>query len=559
MTFESLENDTFKALTPKQLSELGKAIEGAIRQDDLERFLLYKLEEELRNISRQDTYPNVIFNLVKWARDHSKLRDLVIAASIENPGNPELRDFVEQHLQLLLELDSNPISSESLSSLIQLLKSINDFDGIILSASAQTLPDLDINHPDLRKQLVSNELIPAVKWLVLLELFLKRYGSNVDGQLHIVTFIQNLEILIDGASKTALTRWLHDLPGELQPAAPESSTAHQARPSDAALRNPQVHFVITVEPPEITAQTEQYSVTGYLIIRLGDDEQFTQFHVLSLSPPLSTDSDEATVSRQQTKAIFCTLQQIEKCLPDWLLQAQTAIHTQCTELQRTYQLEFRPVYDLTVEFWVPFEHLTVDADTWKIYGKPVRFKRPGLLVGQEYRVVVRSYDRFDDPDALNELTRTWQAIESLSLSSSDTPTGSRNVHHLDSWPRWAALRQQVQQQQQQVCLGLSLTCPLCLQEHKSQREDLFAWILEKGIPIALWSRCPDLADTRKAGLQQKMQTMLTTDILSQLDQLLENLKQTRNSAPEDQLTLWCDEPKRLIGLKQFRERGRLGA
>jgi hypothetical protein len=89
-------------------------------------------------------------------------------------------------------------------------------------------------------------------------------------------------------------------------------------------------------------------------------------------------------------------------------------------------------------------------------------------------------------------------------------------------------------------------------------------MLEAGVPMALWSRCSDLAD-----LSQKMHDLLTADTPCQLDQpledqLLEQIKKTRKLANDEQhlghhLAIWCDEPKRLIELKQFLEQGRLSA
>jgi hypothetical protein len=556
-------------LSSEQHAALCKALrEALIASFPSDDYLEMMLQDELTPplpIPTADTYPLRVFKLIKDATTEGRLRDLVIGASLAKPGNPELKQFIKEYLQGLIEEQPMSLpSSDLLTSLIEVLRPVADFTGIVLSAFDQTLPDIEITALNLREQLFNNELSFDLKWLILLGLLLNTYdGRDAKGQLYIVAFVHNLlQRLAPGNTQSALTQWLDQLPAELQPAVPQSKLiTSQSRPSDLALQNLQAHFLITVEPPEITAQTEQFGVNGYLITRLDDDEQFTRFHVLTLQVPASSQKsgvnsdassqEQPTLSpeaRQQTKGLFCTLQQIENYLPDWLLQAQLAIDRQCTELQARYQLEFRPVYDLTVEFWLPFEHLTAAADTWKVYSKPVRLKRRNLSIGKEYRVVVRSYDRFSDPDSLNELNRTWQALESL-----DVDAQHQQIHHLDSWNACTILQQQLQQ----ACLGLSLTCPICIQT--PEREELFAWILENGIPIALWSRCTDLSEDQKTGLKEKMQALLTADILSQLDQMLENLKQARKLADEDQLALWCDEPQRLIELKQLRERGRLRA
>ena len=77
--------------------------------------------------------------------------------------------------------------------------------------------------------------------------------------------------------------------------------------------------------------------------------------------------------------------------------------------------------------------------------------------------------------------------------------------------------------------------------------------------MALWSRSSAPTDH-----QEGMYELLTADTLSQVDQLLKQIKQTRYSADGDDhlghhLAIWCDEPKRLRELKQFLKLGRLSA
>ncbi|HBB30699.1 MAG TPA: hypothetical protein DDZ80_27045 [Cyanobacteria bacterium UBA8803] len=174
---------------------------------------------------------------------------------------------------------------------------------------------------------------------------------------------------------------------------------------------------------------------------------------------------------------------------------------------------------------------------------------------------MRSYDRFIDPDALNELNRTWQNFNDFLHKLSDMASVQQKFEQVDCWER---LKNIQQKSVNQPFPGLTLTCPLCLDQYQEQRENLFAWMLAAGVPMALWSRCCDLAD-----LQQKMDELLTADTLCQLDQLwedqlLEQIKKSRQLANDDRhlghhLAIWCDRPNRLIELKQFLETGRLSA
>lgn len=560
-------SNTVKKLTGDQFKDLSRAIEAAFPgEEPLRQMLRFHLDELLNNIPKAETYSGLIYNVVQWAETKGKLRDLVIGASLENSGNPQLQWFVQEHLQILLEVGSNPssnlLSSDALALLIQHLEEITDFENIVLPACTQTLQELDLNHPELRKQLLYNELNFYVKWLIILQLFLKNYGRNYENEWYIIKFVQKLQCRAVGASKSALNTWLTELPEELQPTQTASEqVANPCRPSNEVLKNLQAYFLITVEPPEITTQTDKFGINGYVISQVGNDNELTRFQAITLQASPDENATQTIDLRQQKKGLFCTIQQIEHCLPDWLLQVQEVIDNRCMELQTNFKLDFRPVYDLTIEFWLPFEYLAAPADTWKIYGKPVRRKLRNLVVGKQYRVVVRSWDRFIDPGALNELNRTWQNLNGFLPTSPDTEAIQPRFEHVDCWERLTAIQQQLVNPS---FLGLTLTCPLCLDQHQEQRENLFAWMLEAGVPMALWSRCSDLAN-----LSQKMHELLTADTLCQFDQLLENqlleqIKKTRKLANDEQhlgyhLAIWCDEPKRLIELKQFLETGRLSA
>jgi hypothetical protein len=84
----------------------------------------------------------------------------------------------------------------------------------------------------------------------------------------------------------------------------------------------------------------------------------------------------------------------------------------------------------------------------------------------------------------------------------------------------------------------------------SQRKDLFNLILEKGIPLVLWSRSVDLMDAQKVALKQKMKGMLKNYTFNQLEQLFKEVKKERTES--NKLAIWCDEPERLKELKKFR-------
>jgi Trypsin-like peptidase domain/Effector-associated domain 1 len=56
-----------------------------------------RLSEQLQNISSEvKPVPQVAHDLINWAQSRGRVTELVIGASAENPGNPELKAFADQ-------------------------------------------------------------------------------------------------------------------------------------------------------------------------------------------------------------------------------------------------------------------------------------------------------------------------------------------------------------------------------------------------------------------------------------------------------------------------------
>ena len=562
------ENENFKELTLKQVKALDKALQKAIpSEEDLERVLLYQLEVKLSNIPKADTYKGLIFNLIKWAQANGNIRRLVIGASLDNPGNGSLTTFIKNNILSLLTLEPiTDLSGENLSELTDILQ-CKDFPiDSMLQAASHNLPEFEVNEElELRENLEDLEISHPLKWLMTLEYYLKTCaGSNDDGIPFIVIFIKNLqEYLTDKRFQESLQTWLMSLPAEVQPEPEdEPQKSIEDRPDDELLRALKISFAVVAEYPRITGDANQYSVKAYVITRLGDGTTLPTKPIKPIElripdksgkTPSAEPSEAINKAEQgQTTDLLCTLEDIETYFPDWLLQVQPIIEQQCTNVVNSYGLEERPTYDLIVELWLPFDELAAPVEAWKIYGKPVRRKKRNLELGQDQQVVIRSYDRLDDIDALNKLRMVWSKPVADATSSK---TVSRS-QHLDCWTKFSKLQASKQAMQMEL-LALSLSCQVCANQQQSQREDLFAWMLQNGISTGLWSRYDSLTEKQKESLKKRMEALLAEDISTCVDQLLINVKNARTLNQAVPLALWCDDPNRIDELRQYRERGRL--
>jgi hypothetical protein len=406
-------------LTDDQIIDLNHKLNGALgkaftEEESLNLLVKESLKTPLNKIKQNaSNYETTVDKVVEYAIAHGKVLVLVIGALQRNPSNPQLKKICKDKLLELLLID-NPtlLNNDLLVSLAQALKKITgieNFEKIVLPAFIKTLPDFDMDSDTLplREQLCNSDLSDPAKWLILLDLFLNNWGRNSNGQLYIVLFVQNLKFLTKGAVQTALTQWLDGLPELIRPVSQVSEQKiYLERPSDEALKKLQAYLVIIVEPSE-TSDSNKYMVNGYVITRLGNEKRFNTIDDISLRVPLQKD-----INKSSQESPYYTLEQIKKEFPEWLVQVMDWIGIRRDEIIDSYDLEFSlpKLPDiLTVEFWLPLEHLSAAVESWKIYSLPYRDKELGRILGEVCSVLVRSFDRFEQ-ESFDRLEGNWEEL-----------------------------------------------------------------------------------------------------------------------------------------------------
>jgi hypothetical protein len=91
---------SYLELTNIQREDLCLALTSAFpTRSALARLVNFELDVDLENVAGGETYPDVVFQLVRWAVAQGKVEVLVKGARGKNPGNPSLRAFEEQFQQ----------------------------------------------------------------------------------------------------------------------------------------------------------------------------------------------------------------------------------------------------------------------------------------------------------------------------------------------------------------------------------------------------------------------------------------------------------------------------
>jgi hypothetical protein len=543
-------------LTVGQRKSLREALISAFpKQPELELMIEDELEEDLNRITQGEAnYELVVRSLVKWAEAQGRLSDLVVGASHQNPGNPTLRSVVGDFLAALLAFESDHFAIESLESLITAIQPIEDIE-LVITCCRQTWPELHIHRPKVEQDLGNPTLSLSIKWLLILRLWIKDYRFQPDGTPCILAFVHYLRHHPNcpETQRPTLDRLLTDLQTALNYtlSAPSDSAASGIQAQE--IKVVQGYFLITVQIP-ITEEegSDRVFIKGFLAIKIdGQESQSRLVPLQDLATP-----DPADVDGGEQRGITSTLKQLEQQFPQWVHQAEEQLSAECISLEQTYKLSQRPGYKLIIEFFLPYEYLTEAVDLWQV-NRPVRRLKQMVAVGKKHQVVVRSTDRLESDELLNQLNLTWQLIESF-LQKSPTAELLRaklaTLDNLDCCELDALIYQF-----KKCFLGLKLVCPVCDPQSQAHRETIFSAVLAAGVPIALWSRRHDLPN-----LTQELESFLVLEYLRNLELLLEQVYDRRGRAltADDlgqHLALLCDEPKRLGQLNQFLRSGRLSA
>ncbi|MEM7773146.1 MAG: effector-associated domain EAD1-containing protein [Cyanobacteria bacterium P01_A01_bin.37] len=508
-------------LSPEQQYQLVDALGDAFTN---KQRLNYMLRREcgvsLNSIaSNAEIHEILVDEVVEFFLSHGKIAELVWGALRRNPQNPSMQKIIsDRRVDLFKKVG---LRDQDCEFFLTATDAITDFEDTVWPACYKTSRDFELYNPDIKEALLSKEKLRIEKWFSILECWLGRYGKNGKDQLYFAIFVQNLILMTTGATQAKLCHWLEQLPPDCEPS--KSLSAHKYNISKTL----DICFILVVSEQGITQQSSDFSVKGYLVIH-GDGPPMAQ------TVPLSLDGLEAT-----NQGALCCLNDIEAALPEWILQAREEIEKKFAELSWFWQYD----YELTIEFWLPFEHVTEAVDNWIIYGRPANHKKLDQSLGRQYRVVVRSSDRFDDFDALNDLNRNWRRYRHNKVEEF--------IHHFNCWQVFAQLKQR-------DCLGLIVGCDICQEEHLSEREDLFRWMLDEGVPLAIWSRQP-----QAEGLKEQMQELCYSKDSGKLKCISAELHKIRSKEYHtkpwsEHLAFLFDEPERLLELKSFLKSGRLG-
>jgi hypothetical protein len=514
-------------LTGEQFEQLEQALLGAYpTEDDLKRMVRIVFNRPLQAVAEGADQTARIDHLIEWAESEgNELVDLIRGAHRRKPGSDLLRAFCEAHSQDLLKdackENFSQLKADTIFGLLALPLGLIS-RSLFLEAGLLALPPGatdDSSNKDLT-DFQNQDLSLTIRFYGFLRLALGQFPKAKDGQPTVLIFARELhdQLSNDAAAKPFLADWVQR--AELEVAPP-------TRPAPARLRTRnkrgtlETSLMITVRRYNDPAKQQQegqpfqYQVEGWLY--------FDQISGLDVPRSLPKPPFNLALSETPDRlGIVCTWKQLPKRVDDFLKEANSQLRHQVKQ-----ELGYRS-YTLTLEMFLPVDYMGAAIDQWP------RTNRATPL-GLDYGIIVRFCDRIDNDERQYQISLAWDQLQDVLQS----PEGGAALHHhieapenLDQYSSWQELERRLKSK-----LGLKLCCGL--PKPQADQKGLFEAMLYGDIPVAVWSRSPNVVDSdsnpaKPLDLPQALTPYFDMDCLQHPTKLAAKLKAVRQQTWPDQ-------------------------
>ncbi|MEA5500327.1 VMAP-C domain-containing protein [Limnoraphis robusta] len=349
----------------------------------------------------------------------------------------------------------------------------------------------------------------------------------------IIEFVRQLSLddRIELSIRQELESWLQTEAENLKIKLPSLS---ESKPSNLSNQVTQSYLMVTLE--NHPSKNNQFLMNAWLL----PDETSPKDLI-----PLDLDDNK------EQKGVECTLNEAPQKLDKF-------IRLSCSHLNSDDNL-----YDLVIELFLPWEYLGEQVYRWKIkddtFGDQV-------VLSSKYIMVVRSYDRFYDPQLKNELKKKWKDWKDFFTVQRTEKEIVQKFEHLDCiniYTNNDGKKMKLKLEQEKK-LGLKV---MSLSRSKNAHKELFKVILRSGIPFAIWAGCESLPEQRQKW-EEEFNKLLSYNLMMNLNNLFQQIKIQQwedaysNEYPKEHLGSYlcflCDNPERMprsLGNDQLRPTG----
>jgi vWA-MoxR associated protein C-terminal domain/Effector-associated domain 1/vWA-MoxR associated protein middle region (VMAP-M) 1 len=481
-----------------QLEALRKALGIAFSEDSLKTMLRLEMKCRWDEIKEGADYEKRLFNLIEKAESEGQVEKLIFSAAKRQSENSDIQEFIENNIRnsisKLIEFNADLLTATSLISLLNILKTLSDFQ-VIEKLVRRIVPATETNRPEDIRNFSNSNLSNWFKCFTVLKLLLEDYPGEPEQRPNILTFVENLlkEEQLDDSIKKQLKKWMQEIDPNFNDRDSNSET----------------------NPRNVTP-TVSGALQAYLMIAVNAEKK-TQVRAIASLLCISTTGVRKEIPvhlnlESNERGVLCTW----KKLPD-IIDKLIKRSIDC-ELEKLVNELGCVGHNLTIELFLPVDYLCEPVDCWKIKDCWDDI----VNLGCEHRLVLRSYDRAIKPKLKNDLSLSWNSAKKFLEQKPDVKSLQNKIKCLDQIDCNQLMRLKAELEQK---IGLKVIC--ALPESKQEKKQFFQKVLDSGIPIAFWIRCSELPSGE---VEAVIDRFLTTQLLLNSCELLEKVKQERRSA-----------------------------
>lgn len=203
-------------------------------------------------------------------------------------------------------------------------------------------------------------------------------------------------------------------------------------------------------------------------------------------------------------------------------------------------LIYENINQLTIELFLPNQYFVFFAP--EIEELPINEPDPDWF-GSKYKLIIRSFDRFNEPVYHRMLLAKWTELSHLVEQDPLTPHTLKkfnekiiSLNKLQQSYNWKRLRKKADQQ----LININLNCPLAQKSYNCHIQQLLTSLLRCGIPVSLWLRKNTLENLKLGEKEEqesqeevgkfKFEDILTIENLQVPEKLVESIRNIRQNA-----------------------------
>jgi hypothetical protein len=470
-----------------------------------------------------------------------RLTEFIAKALTDNPNSTDLQSIIEALKDILIQslikqniLKNNPDKSYTTSDIVRILR-------LARITENNEIPNSNLDFKDSQLLKILEKIDFKLAQEIYRDSLPKNPSIDIDGLMEFFTLKKLIRVLIieypvnqekkptilgfafklakrlsDNNSKQELNQWINDVRehNNLTFEIPNLENVKTIK-SDETL----CYFLqIIVEPLPTTSKEDRFILKALLI-----EERNQEKHSETI---IDTDWTEEEDSEQNGFCFGDVHTKINKIIKD-----TSRIHL------------FGKKFDLFIEIFLTNPYLSKTLDLEEVSDELDGSER----LGQQYPLIVRSYDRIDRAATLfSELQKKWDLLQDKIKANPNSEAWEEEfkVPPALAQKKWHALQKHLNEK---VGLKICSNFPTTPEDEVK----LFRTILKSGVPICLWNRKKSLEEDAMATFNQ----LLTLEQVRDINKLYKAIFEIRKDASDEEtepenhlgsnLGFLCDHGKRI--------------